>query len=89
MKAVRDLNGQWWRVVRECARCGKCCRDAGMHWLLTDAQGGCDFLIENEDGTASCGMGANMPFGCCIKIPGKSPDYCKVELEKFDLELNI
>lgn len=49
---------------KPCRRCGECCRGlvcgyamaARFRKMRTDQNGPCEWLIEHEDGTTSCGL---------------------------------
>jgi hypothetical protein len=83
MIAVKDDHGQWWKVVKDCTRCGRCCLDSGPDWIFPDKQGGCKYLVGLEDGTYLCNLKGYRPFGCSCNSP-PVPEYCEVVLEKTD-----
>lgn len=86
MIGMQDHHGQWWKVVKDCIRCGQCCMDSPPSWEFAqdDIVGGCTFLKEQEDGTYLCGLKGYRPFGCCCNDPHTIPKYCSVVLEKID-----
>jgi len=88
MVAVRDHKGQWWKVVRDCVRCGQCCMDTSRTWkfALDDIIGGCRYLEELDDGLYNCELRSYRPFGCCCNNPHTIPEYCSVVLEKITEE---
>jgi len=87
MIGTRDHTGQWWKVVQDCVRCGKCCMDAGPGWVFGMGKNleGCKYLEKENDGkTYRCDLGAYRPLGCCCNSPFSTKEYCKVVLEKID-----
>lgn len=86
MVAYEDHEGQWWRVVKDCVRCGECCRDRDPRWPFAADEylGGCKYLVEEEDGPTSCGLGSKRPFDCCGNSAHSTVEYCKVVLEKME-----
>ena len=86
MKGMQDHTGQWWKVVEDCVRCGKCCKETNPNWCFAkDEEGGCIYLEKEDDGkTFRCDLRGYRPFGCCCNDPHTVPEYCSVVLEKID-----
>jgi len=85
MVGMRDHTGQWWKVVEDCVRCGKCCMDVPMYWRFYDKEKGCKYLELEDDGkTYRCDLGAYRPIGCSCNSPFSIVEYCSVKLEKID-----
>lgn len=89
MIAVQDVHGQWWKVVTDCTRCGKCCSDRkGQVWptledCYIDREGVCKYLsYENEIG--KCELGVDRPQICSQNYPHTQPDYCGMVMEKVN-----
>jgi len=83
---LQDHKGQWWKVVEDCARCGKCCMDVPPNWKLglNEDLGGCRHLAEEDDKSGyRCLLGAYRPIGCCGNSPFSTVEYCSVKFEKI------
>jgi len=84
MVGLKDHNGQWWKVVKDCAQCGQCCLSVGNPWWFANEEGACKYLKLHEGGKYLCGLGSSRPFSCCISDPEGIEDFCTVVLEKID-----
>ena len=89
MFAMKDDDGQWWRITTFCKRCGLCCMDREgqkwprhMNWI--DEWGRCKWLKEDasEPGLMMCALLVDRPQSCSGNNPHIKPDYCGVEFEK-------
>jgi len=76
---ARKMYGKPWEVkVSVCNHCGLCCQryhdKTGL--LPTTPEGGCQNLIQREDGTWWCGV--RIPFDCLIANTEKVIPECSV-----------
>lgn len=87
MLGLQDHTGQWWKVTKDCVRCGECCldQDANWHFAQDEHLGGCKYLGEEGEGeTYRCNLKSSRPFNCCINTPFAAEEYCSVELQKVE-----
>lgn len=87
MIGMQDHEGQWWKVVEHCARCGQCCDDAGPGWIfgIGELLEGCKYLEKEADGeTYRCDLRGNRPQACGCNSPFSKKEYCSVKFEKID-----
>jgi hypothetical protein len=86
MIGLQDHEGQWWKVVEHCARCGQCCdnKGPGWHFGFGEILEGCKYLEKEDDGTHRCDLRSSRPLSCSCNSPFSKADYCSVRFEKID-----
>ena len=78
---AEDKDGNWYKIMGNCLRCGKCCKEVGCEYLYFES-------IENKN-CACCklqGRHGGKPWGCMIypNDPNEAlPDYCGYKWRKI------
>lgn len=69
VETVTLENGEIWKLVGECNRCGQCCELGCPTKEFNDAEGNCQFYFKetvNGEELGACKIIWNRPYGCVM-----------------------